>query len=555
MVTAAQESAAQTAELASDYGMPPPPTNEAELAAFVAWMRGMSREDLLRLTNAEYGFQPSALVELLRGLDGPWVVSAMGDLAVRETDDLVRATLVRAVCTALCCGRLRDPAYGPMVERLLPLFTSKDADPFEVGSDVVSRLFEISITQGVDHAAALVPLLEAADNPDLLVHGFLLLGREPEERDFVVRNLVHHTSPDGRLGALEALRLGEGVSADELAEIAASAVAVEGNTRNRMLLVELLGSRGGEAGAEALAGMLLGGDHELAGFAAPMLALSLSPDQAMEALGRAMDSLAEGAAIADGSRDADSAGRREREAALWRAIAAVPGPEAMETLLEAARDPEQPTERRVMALGGLGLRALDDAALGELRDWVVGEQPAELRAEALKWLALQGAAAPGDRGADGAQAIADGELRALAVADPAPEVRAQAVAMAALRPDPDARGWLEERLLTDKSPEVRAQALGALVVHAHYSGEGDGVLDHLRRARRLVQDPELLVLLDRGEEMVRSFDPRRLELELEREAAFCSKVAPMLEGPTSMAMRHQAALQANLVSALRAGRR
>lgn len=556
----AEDSKEQNTAFAGELGMPSPPTNPAELANFVGWMRSVPREDLLRLTNAEYKFKPSALVELLRGLDGPWVVPAMGDIAVGETDDLVRAALVRAVCTALCCGRLRDPAYGPLITRLLPIFAAELSDPFEVGGDIVSRLYEISLTQGVDYGAALMPLLETADNPDLLVHGFLLLGSGPEARELVVRSLVEHTSPEGRFGALEALRLGDGLSADELAQISLDAIAVEANPRNKVLLVEMLGSRGGAGGIEALHGMLLGGDDGLAALAAPMLALASSPDDALEMLDQAIDRLSVDLNTMDGAEAQHPKARREREAALWRAIAAVPGPEAMERLLDAARDSDQPAERRVMALSGLGMRELDATTIGELREWVQGDQPPELRAEALKWLALEGATASagGSAAGDGVAGsntagLGDEDLRALAATDPAPEVRAQAVAMAALRPNADTRGWLEERLLTDRSPEVRAQALGALVMHAHYTGDGDGVLGHLQRARRLVADPELLALLDQGEEMVRGFDPRRLELELEREAAFYARVAPMMGGSAGHAAKRQAAMQAQWVAALRAG--
>jgi len=53
--------------------------------------------------------------------------------------------------------------------------------------------------------------------------------------------------------------------------------------------------------------------------------------------------------------------------------------------------------------------------------------------------------------------------------------------------------------------------------------------------------------------MVRGFDPRRLALELEREAAFYARVAPMMGGSAGHAAKRQAAMQAQWVAALRAG--
>src|SRR4051812_44582516 len=39
------------------------PSNEAELREFVGWMRSLSRQELLQLSNAEFGFEKSEIIE------------------------------------------------------------------------------------------------------------------------------------------------------------------------------------------------------------------------------------------------------------------------------------------------------------------------------------------------------------------------------------------------------------------------------------------------------------------------------------------------------------
>lgn len=143
------------------------------------------------------------------------------------------------------------------------------------------------------------------------------------------------------------------------------------------------------------------------------------------------------------------------------------------------------------------------------------------------------------------------DVKSLAVSDEDPAVRREAVLLGVLEGGPDARGRLEERLLTDRSPDVKAAALGALVMQAHYTGDGGGVLDHLGLARKLTNDAQVLELIAQGEHMVRSYDPRRFELELQADAEFYGSISKYLSGPAQRDMQRRARYLEKMVTALR----
>ena len=147
------------------------------------------------------------------------------------------------------------------------------------------------------------------------------------------------------------------------------------------------------------------------------------------------------------------------------------------------------------------------------------------------------------------------DVRQIGILDEDPLVRAEAVQLAAMQPGEDTRGWLEQRLLEDDSLDVKAAALGAMVYQAHYSGGGETVSGYLSMARKLTDDDATLALIAQGEEMVKNFDPRRIDLELEQDAEFYATMAKYTEGPASRGFSRQSRQLRGFIQALRSSGR
>jgi hypothetical protein len=93
------------------------PRDERELRDLVARLRSLGQDELLRLSNAEFEFQRSELVELLQKLSGEWVVPALAGLALDETDPLLKAILVEGLVGSLSLERGDDPRMLPLLTR------------------------------------------------------------------------------------------------------------------------------------------------------------------------------------------------------------------------------------------------------------------------------------------------------------------------------------------------------------------------------------------------------------------------------------------------------
>jgi hypothetical protein len=491
-------------------------------------MEGLSREELLRLSNAEFGFEESALVEELRSLVGDGVVPELGRLAVEETDPLVKAVLVAGLFKGAGTVRLDDPRMLEQIRRLLPQLSIAADDPFRSARFLMFAALGTCIRQHADFAALVLPHLEGSDNPDVLVRGYLFLGQFSGADDVLSRELTDHPSAEGRFGALEGLRhagVAGRIPPDEIARLGIAALARETEARNRTLLVEMIASAGGEAGLAALESIVVRGEPGLVGPAASMLAVKMDPERARETLEKAL-----------ASAESSTADR----ASLYQALGAVPGEGSGARLLAAVHDEDLSETERLQALRGLWNRPEDEGLRRELADLVDGGAPGALRSESLRLLAFSGGEGSGI------------DTKSLAVSDRDPEVRREAVLLSALKPDADSRGWLEERLLNDRSPDVQAAALGALVVQARYTGDGEFVRNHLERVKGLTDDPDVRSLVERGERMVDEYDPRRVELELRSDADFYRDVAIYTTGAARQAMQRQSEYYRRMVEALTA---
>ena len=166
-----------------DADIPPAPTTEEELRAFVDWLNGLPPDRLLFLSNAEFAFEGSRIIETLRGLEGEWVVPGLGRLAVGATHPLVKAVLVVGLCKGAGRERLADPRLLNEVGQLLPQLSSAESDPYHACRYVVFSTYGASICQQMNFAELVLPHLEGADNPDLLVRGYLFLGQSPGSED------------------------------------------------------------------------------------------------------------------------------------------------------------------------------------------------------------------------------------------------------------------------------------------------------------------------------------------------------------------------------------
>jgi hypothetical protein len=342
--------------------------------------------------------------------------------------------------------------------------------------------------------------------------------------------LLAHETDDGRLGALEGLRaaaVAGRVPPAEVVALSRTAIGQETDDGNRLLLYEMMLSAGGPEGIDAVEQIARAGGAEELQSTAEMLAMKMEPARARafleEMLGRELD-----------------APTRE---AMYRAMALVPGEEGVDYLMERVNDPALGGEERMAGLRGLWNRPVDERLAGELEGVFESSQDGAMRKEALRMLFY------GESEASGI------DLREVGVQDEDPSVRAEAVMLAAMQPGQDTRAWLEERLHGDDSLDVKAAALGSMVMHAHYAGEGGGVLDHLARARRLTSDPAALAMIAEGERMVKTHDPRRVELGLAREAQFWNTVARFSTGPASRSFERQARQLERMVETLRAAGR
>jgi hypothetical protein len=321
---------------------------------------------------------------------------------------------------------------------------------------------------------------------------------------------------------------GDGViPPEQVTALALEALETETNDRNRLLLYEMMTETGGEPALAALEQHLRAGNLAELDKTVGFLALHMEPARAQ-------------ALVQDLLRAPDlTAANRE---ALYRALGVIEGPEGADYLLGLARDEELDTEQRLASLKGLANRAVDERLASELQGVFEASDDPRVRSEVLRLLAY------------GETEAAGLDLRSIAALDDDPGVRAEALQLAAMQPGENTRAWLEQRLLEDSSLDVKAAALGALVFQAHYAGEGDAVLGYLERARKLTRDEGALAMIAEGERMVREHDPRRLELELAKEAEFWNKVAGHVDGPAARNFKLQARQLDRLVSALRTTR-
>jgi hypothetical protein len=507
----------------------PRPTDAAELEDLVAWMRSLDHDELLRLTNAEYDFEESELIQRLQALRGPWVLSALGDLAVAENDPLIRAVLVEGLVGTLVDERLGDERLLPLLDALMTRMGHAADDPYQVANGLATYAYVACAKGQQDYVALMGAHLLGSDNRALLTHGYLFMGRFEGAEAVLEQVLSSHPSPEGRFGAVEGLRAAATQGRIPPAEITAlglNALEAESNDRNRLLIYEMMISTGGEEALGAVEQLLRAGKTSEVEETAEMLAMKMEPNRAQ-------------ALFEDLLRDQALEG--EAKQAVYNAMGLLPGEEGSEFLLGLAKNADLGDDERLAGLRALWNRPLDERLAGELRSLFDTAGGAGVRTEALRILAQ------GERG----ESI---DLRRVAALDEDPAVRAEAVQLAAMQPSENNRAWLEERLLQDDSIDVKAAALGALVYHAHYTGDGDAVLGYLDRARRFTNDETALAMIADGERMVKDYDPRDLDLGLAQEAEFWGTVAKYTDGPAARSFERQAKQLAQIVTTLRSSR-
>ncbi len=505
--------------------------DEAELIELVAWMRSLGHEELLRLSNAEFEFQKSELLEMLQGLQGSWVVPALGDLATAEVDPLIKAILVQGLVGSVSMERVDDERMLPILDALMSQMGLAADDPYDVAHGLASTAYAACARNGEDYLLLMASHLPTSDNPQFLTTGYLFMGRFPGAEPLLKQTLFGHTSASGRLGALEGLRNAAAngrVPPAEITALGLSALGTETDEGNRQLLYEMLISAGGEEGLTAVEQIVRAGEPSELRQTVEMLAMKMDPDRAFALFHEV---------LAERHLDGES------KQALYRALALVPGEEGQDYLLGLANDPELSSEERLAGLRGLWNRPVDERLAGELQTVFETGEDGALRTEALRMLAY------GEGEGSGI------DLREVGALDEDPSVRAEAVMLAAMEPSQDTRAWLEERMLQDDSIDVKAAALGALVFQAHYTGDGDGVLRHLERARRFTRDEGALALIAEGEKMVEDYDPRRVDLELAQEAEFWSTVSRYTGGPAQRAFERRGRQLERIVSSLRSSTR
>ena len=227
------------------------PTGEGELREYVAWLRSLSHEELLRLSNAEFDFQESELIERLQALQGPWVVAALGTLAIDEKDPLLKAILVEGLLGSLIIDRCRDPEMLPTLDSLLLQMRSQDEDPYQVANACATTAYTACKLGDGSYVEFMATHLENSDNDSLLTHGYLFMGMSEGSRDVLSAMLTGHASDSGRLGALEGLRnaaTSGKLTPEELTALGSGALGSETDPGNRLLLYEMVVAAGGEGG-------------------------------------------------------------------------------------------------------------------------------------------------------------------------------------------------------------------------------------------------------------------------------------------------------------------
>ncbi|HEX6884696.1 MAG TPA: HEAT repeat domain-containing protein [Planctomycetota bacterium] len=490
-------------------------------------MRSLGHDELLHLSNAEFGFEESELVQVLMDLEGEWVVRVLGELALEEKDPLLKAILVTGLARSLSDERMDDPHLLPIVDRLFGALSQSSQDPWGAASDLATLAYGACLRGNGDYVALMSVHLGGSDNRMLLINGYLNMGGFPGAKETLAQVLTDHPSDAGRLGALEGLRsaaLDGHVPPAELTALGWSALAGETDERNRLLLYEMMIAGGGEEALASLEQAWRSGELQELDKTAALLALSMDPARAQALF---EDTLRE--------RELDAATR----AAIYGAMGAMEGPQGAEFLLGRVRDDSLPPEERLAGLRGLWNREIEASLAAELEGILSGSDDPAMRAEALRMLS------------QGETEGAGIDLRALAVLDDSPEVRAEAIQLAAVQPGPDTRAWLEERLQADDSYDVKATALAALVYHAHYAGDGDQVLGYLTRARKLTDDEQVLSMIAEGERMVNDYDPRNLELGLAQEAEAYELAGRLTDGVAARSFQRQARILSGMVAALR----
>jgi hypothetical protein len=504
---------------------------EEELRRYVEWLRSLGHEELLRLSNAEFEFLESELIEHLRGLTGPWVVEVLGELAGAEKDPLLKAILVEGLLGGVNLERLKDPRLLPVLDTLVLQYSRVAEDPYSVAGTTASSAYMACASGKVDYPRFMAVHLAAADNPELLRVGYMFMAHFESGPEVVAAMLTMHPHESGRFGALEGLRgsATRGLtSPQQIYALGTRALELETHERNRFLLYEMLASTGGDEGHAWLEERIRAGDGETIQKALTFLTLEAEPTRSLVLLQELYVREDLGP---------------ENRAAVLNALGALPGSEGRDLLLSMVDDDTLDEEARLAGLRGLWNQPLDEPLTESLTTLLRGNSPATMRIEALRMMASS-------------ESLPSGiDLREIGAQDDDPSVRAEAVQLAAMQSGEDPRAWLEERLLLDDSPDVKAAALGAMVYRAHYEGNGEDVLGYLGMARKLTDDENTLALISEGERMVSSHDPRRMELELAEEAEFFAVLARHTTGPAARGFDRQARLLGRIVQSLRpAGR-
>jgi hypothetical protein len=507
------------------------PGSERELAEFIEWIRSLGHDELLELSNAEFDFERSELIARLHALEGDWVVAALGRFAIAENDPLLKAILVEGlVGGGMSFERMDDEGILPILDSLLLQMSMQVDDPYRVASGLATAAFGACLRNGEDYVQWMAAHLASSDNRSLLTHGYLFMGRFPGSEETLRNALLSHADDAGRFGAIEGLRQAatDGrIPPEEITALGLQALAGETHPRNRLLTMEMIVSTGGEAGLGAAEEIARNGTLAEMGSAVELLALKGDPARSLALIEELMT-----------TRELDA----EAEKSLYTALGVLPDGEGRELLLGIVRDEERDAASRLAGLEGLWNQEVDDELAGELETLFHDASDPAMRTEALRMLAS------GER-------EMDLDLRAIASVDPDPGVRAEAVMLAAMSSGADARTWLEERLHQDDSYDVKAAALGGLVLHAHYTGDGEPVVAYLERARKLTRDESTLAMIAEGERMVRDHDPRRLELELAEELDFLETIAQYTEGPARRAFQRESRMTRRLVETLRSAKR
>jgi len=507
-----------------------PPVFEGpeDLEKFVEWMRGLSEAELLRLTNAEFNFNGSPLIDLLHSLEGEWVVSTLGRLAVGEDQTLLKSVLVEGLCGGVSFERYDDEEFLPILSTLLIEFSNDELDPYGVGIDIVDSSFSSCLRRGVDYPGFAEPFLVKSDNTALLISGYSFMGGFAGSEAVMADALATHPNAGARLGAMTGI--GFSVTAglmqpEDATRLGLLALETEADEQCKDYIFAMLAKDGGESGRQVLEEMIAALDVENMGRAAKLLATSGDPESTLMLIEQAL-----------AREDLDDVARTD----MYIALGALPGSDGAQKLIDIVADGERSAEDRAAGLKGLWNSELNGEMALTLQDVVLAEGDPAVRVEALRLLN------------SGAGPLGDLDVRDLASLDADPSVRSEAIVQASMEPSADTRDWLEERMASDSSVEVKAAALGALVMHAHYAGGGDAVSTYLNRAGSLSKDPEVQRMIQRGRDLVSSHDSRSVELGLAEDARIFSKIASVTDGVTSRSFERQSQQLYKVIAALRA---